>query len=133
MNNKNKTIDMHLPEGECDCTPREMMGTSWWQMLGFPTECVCAQQVRAFHIERMHEALKENEKDDCDLRRLAVHSFNINSHHRALMLNYDRRPWRRDNDKRDLIAALLFCAKEFGAEKTNLICPEGVKIGDCTV
>ena len=116
--------DITLPE-ECNCTPREMLGTSWWKQLGFGRPCVCAEFTRDTLINRTWETIKKEIKPTIP-RTLAEHSFNIATLHNALLLNRQRRPWRRVIDAKELCDGLVECIEEFGVELTQVISPKGI-------
>tara|TARA_R110001592_G_scaffold52404_2_gene160340 strand:- start:110 stop:634 length:525 start_codon:yes stop_codon:yes gene_type:complete len=117
-----------VPE-ECNCTPREMLGTSWWKQMGYGSPCRCAEALRDKCIDDLWETVKENIIEPAP-RHFAEHVFNIATCHNALMLNYHRRPYRRGIDAAELLEAVKTCGDEFGVELTRTILPQGVVIKD---
>jgi len=123
---ENLINNINLPE-ECNCTPREMLGTSWWKQLGFGRPCVCAELTRDTLINKIWDTIKKEINPEIP-RRLAEHGFNISTHHVALVNNRERRPWRRPEDVKELAEAIVKCADEFGMDLTKIILPKGIKV-----
>ena len=122
-----KITDIHLPENGCNCTPREMLGTSWWKQLGFGRPCVCAELTRDTLINKIWDTIKKEINPEIP-RRLAEHGFNISTHHVALVNNRERRPWRRPEDAEELAEAVVKCADEFGMDLTKIILPSRITV-----